>query len=105
MFRLLRYFSLTSLVSIAAVAVALGMLYRETAERSLVAMGESNNRALTVVLANALWPQLERYLRTADGLSTAQLAAHPERAPTFPTLSSLTPPGDSSPRARAFRRR
>ncbi len=80
MFRLLRYFSLTSLVSIAVVAVALGMLYRETAERSLVVMGESNNKALTVVLANALWPQLERYLRTADLLSTAQLPAHPDRA-------------------------
>jgi len=41
MFRLLRYFSLTSLVSIAAAAAALGFFYREFAVRSLVAMGEA----------------------------------------------------------------
>jgi diguanylate cyclase (GGDEF)-like protein len=80
MFRLLRYFSLTSLVSIAAAAAALGFFYREFAVRSLVAMGEANNRALTVVLANSMWPRLAPYLATADALPAAQLNDHPGRA-------------------------
>jgi hypothetical protein len=58
MFKLLRYFSLTSLASIAVVAALLGFFYRESAVRSLIAMGESNNTALTRVLANSMWPQM-----------------------------------------------
>ena len=80
MFRLLRYFSLTSLVSIVAVAAALGWFYRDTALRSLIAMGESNNKALTVVLANSLWPRLEPYLAVADTLPIERLKSHPGRA-------------------------
>ena len=80
MFRLLRYFSLTSLVSIIAVATALGFFYREFALRSLVAMGESNNRALTLVLANSMWPRLAPYLDSADAMPAAQLRDHPDRA-------------------------
>jgi diguanylate cyclase (GGDEF)-like protein len=80
-FRLLRYFSLTSLVSIVLVGAALGTLYREIAVRSLVAMGESNNQSLTTVLANSLWPRLVPYLAAADRLPTPEaLRQHPERA-------------------------
>ncbi|MBL0730078.1 bifunctional diguanylate cyclase/phosphodiesterase [Piscinibacter sp. HJYY11] len=81
MFRLLRYFSLTSLVSIALVGAALGYLYREIAVRSLVAMGESNNRALTTVLANSMWPRLMPYLAAAERMPTPEaLRQHPDRA-------------------------
>jgi diguanylate cyclase (GGDEF)-like protein len=80
MFRLLRYFSLASLISIIAVAAALGIFYRDFAVRSLVAMGEANNRALTAVLANSMWPRLAPYLATADALDTEKLNAHPGRA-------------------------
>jgi diguanylate cyclase (GGDEF)-like protein len=76
MFRLLRYFSLTSFVSIVVVAVALGVFYREIAVRSLIAMGESNNKALTLVLANSLWPTLAPYLAAAEALPTAELKAY-----------------------------
>ena len=79
MFKLLRYFSLTSLVSIVVVAALLGLFYRESAVRGLVAMGESNNKALTRVLANSLWPTLAPYLAASQDLPTAQLKAHPQR--------------------------
>ena len=79
MFKLLRYFSLTSFVSVVIVAAILGVFYRELAIHSLVAMGESNNRAVTRVLANSLWPTLMPYLATADTLPTEQLAVHPDR--------------------------
>jgi diguanylate cyclase (GGDEF)-like protein len=85
---LLRYFSVTSLLSIAAVAAALGFFYRGIAVHSLVAMGESNNRALTVVLANAMWPHLDPYLATANGLATDQLRTHPGRLTLSAALSA-----------------
>ena len=77
MFRLIRYFSITSFVSIVIVAAVLGMFYREIAVHSLVAMGESNNTALTRVLANSIRPVLWPYLEAADSMSVNQLRAHP----------------------------
>ncbi|HRI17444.1 MAG TPA: EAL domain-containing protein [Burkholderiaceae bacterium] len=79
MFKLLRYFSLTSLASIAVVAALLGFFYRESAVRGLVAMGESNNTALTQVLANSMWPKMRPYLETAQALPTPRLKEHPQR--------------------------
>ena len=79
MFKLLRYFSVTSFVSIVVVAAVLGAFYREIAVRSLVTLGEAHNQALTQVLANALWPKLQPYLATADTLPDNQLDAHPAR--------------------------
>lgn len=86
-FRLLHYFSITSFVSIVAAAVALGFFHRETAVRSLVAMGESNNNALTAVLANSLWPRLASYLAEAETMSTEQLKQHPRRQPLSTEMS------------------
>ena len=54
MFRLLRYFSLTSLALVLLAALALGSLYRQIATENLLQLGERNNVALTVALANAL---------------------------------------------------
>jgi len=79
MFRLLRYFSLTSLASIAVVAALLGMFYRQTAVHALIEMGESNNKALTRMLANSLWPRMVPYLAEAQALPAARLREHPQR--------------------------
>ena len=79
MFKLLRYFSLTSLVSIVVVAAVLGGFYREIAVRSVITLGESSNQALTQVLANSLSPMLVPYLATADRLRDDQLGTHPGR--------------------------
>ena len=88
MFKLLRYFSLTSFVSVVIVAVILGAFYREIAVRSLITMGESNNKALTRVLANSLWPTLAPYLAMADTLPTEQLEAHPGRGQLSAALAA-----------------
>ncbi|MEO8305367.1 MAG: EAL domain-containing protein [Betaproteobacteria bacterium] len=77
MFRLLRYFSITSFLSIVVAAVVLGLFYRSMAVRSVVEMGEANNAALTRALANSLEPELWPYLSTAESLSTVQLQSHP----------------------------
>ena len=78
MFKLLRYFSLTSFVSVVIVAAILGLFYRELAVRSLITMGEANNLVVTRVLANSLWPKLMPYLATAESMPTDQLT-HPDR--------------------------
>ena len=46
MFKLLRYFSLTSFVSVVIVAGVLGAFYREIAIHSLVAMGKPTTARL-----------------------------------------------------------
>jgi PAS domain S-box-containing protein len=58
MFRLLRYFSITSLISIVIASVALGVFYRHMATRNLLELGEDHNIDMTRAFANTLWPQL-----------------------------------------------
>ncbi|HET9700617.1 MAG TPA: ATP-binding protein [Burkholderiales bacterium] len=58
MFRLLRYFSITSLISIAIASVALGVFYRHMAIRNLLELGQDHNIDMTRAFANTLWPQL-----------------------------------------------
>ena len=77
MFRLLRYFFITSFVSIIVAAVVLGLFYRTIAVRSVIEMGEVNNASVTRALANSLEPELWPYLATAESLSTVQLQSHP----------------------------
>ena len=88
MFKLLRYFSITSFVSIVVVAAVLGLFYRKLAVRSLVERGEANNTALTRVLANSLGPALWPYLSAADPMSTNQLRAHPGKDELAATVAS-----------------
>ena len=79
MFKLLRYFSLTSFVSVVIVAGVLGVFYREIAVHSLVAMGETNNAAVARILTNSLWPTLAPYLANADTLASDRLGTNPDR--------------------------
>jgi len=88
MFKLLRYFSLTSFVSVVVVAAVLGMVYREIAVHSLIAMGESNNRSVTRVLSSALSPKLMAYLAVADTLPSERLLEHPQREALAETLAA-----------------
>src|ERR1700704_262999 len=79
MFKLLRYFSITSFLLIVVAAAVFGFCYRSVAYRSLVETGEANNAAVTRALANSLWPQLTPYLATAEAMSTVQLQSHPAK--------------------------
>ncbi len=77
MFKLLRYFSITSFVSIVVAAAVFGFCYRSVAYRSLVETGEANNAAAARALVNSLSPRLTAYLATAEAMSTVQLQSHP----------------------------
>lgn len=80
MFRLLRYFSITSLIAFVAVAVILGELYHQRALGDLVTMGENHNVALTQAFANSLWPQFDPFLDTRLSQSGDELRANPQTA-------------------------
>jgi signal transduction histidine kinase/FixJ family two-component response regulator len=76
MFKLQRYFSVTSLLSIVVAALALGTLYRHIAVNNLLQLGERNNAGLTVALANGLRSEFEPLLRAGDdGAQSPQRAA------------------------------
>lgn len=80
MFRLLRYFSIASLISMVLAAVVLGAAYRQIATNNLIELGESNNVALTQTLANSLWPQLRSFASLAERLDVDALRLHPDFA-------------------------
>ncbi|MEN3297458.1 MAG: hypothetical protein V7642_6711 [Burkholderiales bacterium] len=78
MFRLLRYFSIASLITVALAAVGLGAIYRQLATRDLLELGERNNVALTQTFANSLWPQFRGFAASAAKIDAGSLQRHPE---------------------------
>jgi len=82
MFRLLRYFSLTALVSLSLAAVALAWLFQRSAEQDLLNSSQRANETHAQVFANALQAELGdalwKYLTVeAPRLNAEQLRAHP----------------------------
>lgn len=80
MFRLVRYFSITSLAAFVLVTGVLALFYRQNAINDLLVLRESNNVALTQSFANSLWPQFSRFVGSAFTLSPEELAQHEEIA-------------------------
>ena len=94
MFKLLRYFSLTAIVTTALAAAALTMLFGRSAEADLVLSAERANGVHATIFANALNAELGeplwRYLADeAPRLDAAQLRAHPMTARLHATLRRL----------------
>ena len=82
MFPLLRYYSLTALVSLTLAAALLTVLFRQAAESDLISAAERANGVHAAVFANALTAKLGEeawaYLQhEAPTLSPDQLRAHP----------------------------
>jgi diguanylate cyclase (GGDEF)-like protein len=77
MFRLLRYFSIASLMSVMLAAAVLGGIYRQVATSHMLELGESSNVTLTQTLANSLWPQLHDFVNAAGRLDAEALRHHP----------------------------
>jgi signal transduction histidine kinase len=82
-FRLLRYFSIVSLVATVIVAAVLGTFYRHVALRDLTEMAESRNVALTEAFSNSIWLHFAPFLTSASELNVDELRAHPQTAKLY----------------------
>jgi PAS domain S-box-containing protein len=89
MFKLLRYFSVTSAIAILAIAGVLLVVFRGSAERELVSMTENHNAALAKTLANSVWIRFGDFLESASGRDGNALRAAPEHRQIDEELRSL----------------
>ena len=90
MFKLLRYFSLTSAVAILSVTVVLVVLYRQNAVNDLVEIAEAQNVGLGRSFANTIWPRFSSYVISASGLDGDALRARPETRQIHEALKTLS---------------
>jgi signal transduction histidine kinase len=80
MFKLLRYFSVTSFVAFVIVVALLGLFYRQSALGDLRALQERQHVGLTQAFANSVWPGFETFVASTPGLDGDALRARPETA-------------------------
>lgn len=76
MFKLLRYFSITSFIAFMVVAILSGVLYRYIVINNLVEISESKNVALTQAFSNSLWTEFAPFVASAGELSPEALKNH-----------------------------
>jgi signal transduction histidine kinase len=78
MFKLLRYFSITSLIACSATTVVLWNFYREQSLHHLIDASQQQNLAIANVLSNALWQEHRLFLTQSVWLTPEELLEHPE---------------------------
>ncbi len=90
MFRLLRYFSLTSALVVIAVSAMLVVFYRQSAVNDLVESAETQNLILARSFANTIWPKFSAYVMSTPGIDGDKLKARPETGQIHDALKALT---------------
>ncbi len=77
-FKLTRYFSITSLIGVLVILVALLVFYRYFAFHALMEHETRGNIALTRVFANTIWPNHAAYVKDASATPKSELPQRPE---------------------------
>ncbi|MFD2205721.1 ATP-binding protein [Kiloniella antarctica] len=90
MFRLLRYFSITSAIAILLVTACLSYLYWKSENTKLTKIIESQNVALAQSFANNIWPKYSTHVNSVSHLDGDALRAHPKTIKIHQTLKALT---------------
>ena len=78
MFRLLRYFSIASLISLAAAAIVFAILDHIFEKNHLISYSESRNIALTQAFSNNGWPKFRSFANEAKRLDADTLRRQPD---------------------------
>jgi signal transduction histidine kinase len=78
MFKLLRYFSITSLIACSATTAVLWNYYREQSVHQLIGSTQQQNIAIANVLSNSLWQEHRPFLTESIWLTPDELLKHPE---------------------------
>jgi signal transduction histidine kinase len=86
MFKLLRYFSIASLVACSATTAVLWNFYREQSVNQLIESGQQQNIAIANVLSNSLWQQHRPFLTQSAWLTPDELIKHPETQKLHETI-------------------
>ena len=90
MFRLLRYFSLTSAVAIVVASAVLLVIYRNTARGDLIESVEQQNVFLAESLSNSIWPRFKEFVRTRTFGEADSIRSRPEIQTLHEALRVLT---------------
>jgi PAS domain S-box-containing protein len=77
MFKLVRFFLLTSAIAVAAIAIGV-VFHRQGEVARLIRFAERQNVTLAQSFANTLWPQFSPYVASASGSDATQLRTHPK---------------------------
>jgi diguanylate cyclase (GGDEF)-like protein len=80
MFRLLRYFSIASFVSMVLAAIVLGILHQVFEKNHLLRFGEKQNIALAQAFSNKVWPKFRKFANAAKQLDADTLRHQPDIA-------------------------
>ncbi len=90
MFKLLRYFSITSAVAVVAVSAFLVFHYRQNAVDNLVDLAERQNLVLARSFANVIWPRFSAYVKSTPGIEADTLRDRQETREIHQALAALT---------------
>jgi PAS domain S-box-containing protein len=90
MFRLLRYFLITSAIAFIVATLSVTYVFRQSAVDKLVKLAERQNMVLAQSLTNALWPQFASYVRGASDLDGDTLRARSETRQIDLAIKNLT---------------
>ncbi|MFQ5784531.1 MAG: PAS domain S-box protein [Alphaproteobacteria bacterium] len=89
MFRLVRFFILTSAVAAAAIMVVL-VVYRQNEVDRFIELAESENVKLARTIANTIGPRLLSYLKSTSGLDKDELSESPEMRAIGETVMTVS---------------
>lgn len=90
MFRLQRYFTITSFAAFILIAILLGYFFRVLAFADLIEASESKNVALTQTFSNFLWPEFAPFVNEAGEMDVEMLRNHPRTQELYDLVQKQT---------------
>lgn len=87
--RLTRRFALLGAAVLSASALLMAEVDRRTAEAEINRWAEANNAALTIAIANSIWPRYREFIEAGRGREAAEIRADPQTTRLFDDIASL----------------